>query len=51
MAKENELIKSLAGVLNSPSLSETIGVQSSAPIDVLAKQIGNTLYVFAVAMT
>ena len=51
VAKENELIKSLAGVLNSPSLSETIGVQSSAPIDVLAKQVGNTLYVFAVAMT
>jgi hypothetical protein len=50
VAQENQLIKSLASVLNSPTLSGTIAVQSSEPIDILAKRVKNTLYVFAVAM-
>jgi hypothetical protein len=51
VTEENERIKSLASVLNSPSLSGTIIVQSSVPIATMAKRYENTLYVFAVAMT
>ena len=51
VAEENELIKSLASVLNSPTLDGTITVQSSAPIATMAKRYKNTIYIFAVAMT
>ena len=49
--QENELIKSLASVLNSPNLSGTVTVQSSVPMATMAKRYENTLYIFAVAMT
>ena len=51
VAEENELIKSLASVLNSPNLGGTITVQSSIPIATMAKRYQNTVYIFAVAMT
>ena len=49
--KENKLVKSLANVLNSPNLDETVTVQSSVPIAAVAKRSKNTLYIFAVAMS
>ncbi len=51
VAQENELIKALASVLNGPSLSGTVTVQSSVPVATMAKRYENTLYLFAVAMT
>jgi hypothetical protein len=51
VTQENELIKSLSSVLNSPSLSGIVTVQSSVPIATLTKRRQNTLYLFAVAMT
>jgi hypothetical protein len=51
VAKENELIRSLASVLNSPNLDGAITVQSPLPIAIMAKRYKNTLYLFAVAMT
>jgi hypothetical protein len=51
VANENELIKSLSSVLNSPNLDGTVTVQSSIPIATMAKRYKNTLYIFAVAMT
>jgi hypothetical protein len=50
VAEENELIKSLASVLNSPNLG-TITVQSSVPIATMAKRYKSTVYKFAVALT
>jgi hypothetical protein len=51
VAEQNELIKSLASVLNGPNLGDTISVQSSVPIATMAKRYQNTVYIFAVAMT
>lgn len=51
VANENELIKSLAPVLNSPNLSGTVTVQSSVPIATMTKRYQNRLYIFAIAMT
>ena len=51
VAQENELIWSLASILNSSALSGIISVQSSVPIATMAKRYKNTLYIFAVAMT
>ena len=42
VAEENELIKSLATVLNSPNLSGTVTVQSSVPIATMTKRYQNT---------
>ena len=51
VAQDNELIKSLANVLNSPSVNGTISVQSSVPIATMAKRFEDAVYIFAVAMT
>jgi hypothetical protein len=51
VAQENQLIKSLASVLNSPNLDGMITVRSSVPIATMAKRYQNAIYVFAVAMT
>ena len=51
VAGENELIKSLATVLNSPNLGGTVTVQSSVPIATMTKRYQNTVYIFAIAMT
>ena len=50
VTKTNELIKSLAPVLNSPSISGTVAVSSSIPIATMVKVYENTTYIFAVAM-
>ena len=49
--KENEIITSMANVLNSTSLPDSIAVQSDEPIDIMVKRDENKLYIFAVAMT
>ncbi len=46
----NEMIKSLAPVLKSPSLHGTISVSATTPIATMVKVFENTTYVFAVAM-
>jgi hypothetical protein len=51
VANENELIKSLAPVLNSPNLRGTVTVQASMPIATMTKQYQNRLYIFAIGMT
>jgi hypothetical protein len=51
VARKNELIKSLAGVLNSPSLDGAINVRANVPLATVAKQYKDKLYIFAVAMT
>jgi len=51
VAAENQLIRSLASVLNGPPLDKKITVQSSAPIATMAKRRGNSIYIFAVAMS
>ena len=48
---ENDLIKSLASVLNSPTLGGKVTVQSSVPIATMAKRCKNKIYIFAVAMS
>ena len=50
IAEQNHLITSLASVLNSPKLDGLISVQSSTPVAILAKEYGNRLYIFTVAM-
>ena len=50
VTRANRLIKSLAPVLNSPSISGTIAVSSTSPIAILVKVFENTTYIFAVAM-
>jgi len=50
VAKENELIKSLANVLHSPDMGGIITVQSRAPIATITKLYQSTLYIFAVEM-
>ena len=50
VTRTNRLIKSLAPVLNSPSISGTIAVSSTSPIAILVKVFENTTYIFAVAM-
>ena len=51
VARQNELIKSLAGVLNSPSLDGAINARANVPLATVAKQYKDKLYIFAVAMT
>src|SRR6185312_9565879 len=46
----NRLIKSLAPVLNSPTISGSIQVHSTTQIATMVKVSGNTTYIFAVAM-
>jgi len=50
LSKTNSLINSLAIVLNSPDVKETIAVASTSPIATMMKKHENRLYVFAVAM-
>jgi len=50
LTSTNRLIKSLAQVLNSPTISGTAQVHSTSRIDTLVKVIGNATYIFAVAM-
>jgi hypothetical protein len=50
VTKTNQLIKSLAPVLNSPSISGIIAVSSTVPIATMLKVHENTTYIFAVAM-
>jgi hypothetical protein len=50
VTKTNRLIKSLAPVLKSPSISGTITVRSTTPIATMVKVFEGTTYVFAVAM-
>ncbi len=46
----NRLIKSLAPVLKSPTISGIIEVNSTAPIAAMVKRFESTTYIFAVAM-
>ena len=46
----NQMIKSLAPVLKSPSIHGTISVSATTPIATIVKVFENTTYVFAVAM-
>jgi len=50
IAKTNQLIKSLAPVLKSPTISGSIAVSSTVPIATMVKVYENTTYIFAVAM-
>lgn len=50
VTKTNRMIKSLAPVLKSPSINDTISVSSTTPIATMVKVFKNTMYVFAVAM-
>jgi hypothetical protein len=50
VTRTNRLIKSLAAVLKSPSISGTIAVSSTTPIATMVKVFENTIYIFAVAM-
>jgi hypothetical protein len=50
VASTNRLIKSLAPVLNSPSLPAKIKVSSSIPIATMVKMFEGRTYIFAVAM-
>ena len=50
VTRTNHLIKSLAPVLNSPSLNGTIRISSKTPIASMEKVYENKLYIFAVAM-
>lgn len=50
VAKTNQLIMSLAPVLNSPNVPGNVVVTSSVPIATMVKRHENTLYIFAVAM-
>jgi hypothetical protein len=51
VTKEDALIKSLASVLNSPSLQGAISVKSTAPMATMVKSTNNALYIFSVAMS
>lgn len=51
VANENELIKSLAPVLNSPNVDGAVTVQSRVPIATMTKRYQNTTYIFAIGMT
>jgi hypothetical protein len=46
----NQMIKSLAPVLKSPSIHSTVSVSATTPIATMVKVFENTTYVFAVAM-
>jgi hypothetical protein len=46
----NKRIAGLAPVLNGPSLTGKVMVQSDVPIDVMVKSHGNSLYIFSAAM-
>jgi hypothetical protein len=46
----NQMIKSLAPVLKSPSIHGTVSVSATTPIATIVKVFENTTYVFAVAM-
>ena len=50
VTKTNRLIKSLAAVLKSSSISGTISVSSTTPIATMVKVFENATYIFAVAM-
>jgi len=50
VAKENRLIKSMAPILNAPSLSGVVTVRSTVPIDTMVKRYNNKIYLFAVSM-
>jgi hypothetical protein len=50
VAKINDLVKSLAKPLNSPTLAGTLKVESTRPVAAVVKRYGNALYIFAVAM-
>jgi len=50
VTEENELIRSLVPVLNSPNLSGMVAVHSNVPIDTMVKRYKDMIYVFAVAM-
>ena len=50
VTRTNHLIKSLAPVLNSPSLNGTIRISSKTPIATMEKVYENKIYIFAVAM-
>jgi hypothetical protein len=50
VTRTNHLIKSLAPVLNSPSLNGAIRISSKTPIATMEKVYENKLYIFAVAM-
>lgn len=50
VTRTNRLIKSLAPVLNSPSLNGTIRISSKTPIATMEKVYENKIYIFAVAM-
>jgi len=47
----NGQIKELAPVLNAPTLKDAVSIEASGEIAHMAKQYGDTLYVFAVNMT
>jgi 3-dehydroquinate dehydratase len=50
VTRTNQLIKSLAPVLKSPSVTGTVSVNSQTPIATMVKNHGDTTYIFAVAM-
>jgi hypothetical protein len=50
VGKTNETIRTLAPVLNSPTLAGLVAVSSTVPIATMAKRQGDALYLFAVAM-
>src|SRR3954453_6211070 len=49
VTRTNQLIKSLAPVLKSPSVTGTVSVNSQTPIATMVKNHGDTTYIFAVA--
>lgn len=51
VTKEDRLIQSLAPVLNSPSLTGLVSLESASPIAIMVKRSNNTLYIFSVAMS
>ncbi|MGA7325362.1 MAG: hypothetical protein WBX25_12960 [Rhodomicrobium sp.] len=50
VARTNKLIRELAPVLNSPSLTSEVTITAAVPIAVMAKRKNGALYVFAVSM-
>ena len=51
VADINARVQNLAPVLNTPSLDGVVTVTSASPVDVMTKQHGGSLYVFAIGMT
>jgi hypothetical protein len=51
VTKINQLIRTLAPVLNSPNVPEKLTVSSQAPIAIMVKEYEGSVYVFAVAMS